>query len=571
MQLALIDAIGPFFRGVKKSRINWSKIHFQELVIHGNRRELFWKKIREDMHTFAGRVSALGYTAVTLDDVAHLTDHIWHEAGVREKIEVFRQEFRQLFAIIRSYDLKIFVTADYFTSSEGVDAKLEQTDTPPEIWFRKLVESFLLDFPEVSGIVLRIGESDGHDVTDCVRSRLMLRTASDVNRLLKILLPVFERESRTLIFRTWTVGAYLIGDLIWHRARIAKALKGIQSTALIISMKYGESDFFRYLPLNGHFFRIQNPKIIEFQARREYEGAGEFPSFMGWECERYAKELHNATNVVGFSVWCQTGGWHGFHRLAFLDKEAIWIELNTFVIHRILAKNRSTEEAIQEFFGEKNHALAVEFLQLCDTVIRKLFYVESFATQKLFFRRVRIPPLLHIFWDCIFINEHARRIMTHFVKDPKAEVEAGEAAFEHFERMIKLAKKLDLPVNDILFMRDTFHIILLARRYYFSPDQTWLQDAILDAKKNYKKTWPRSERQRFRVRTSFESVHYNQRLIRWLFQLVIRRQRGYRTALDRIFTIQVLSWMYRFFRARRENALPKFARKTAMGVDALFR
>ena len=56
-------------------------------------------------------------------------------------------------------------------------------------------------------------------------------------------------------------------------------------------MKHGESDFFRYLPLNRSFFRVKQRKLLELQARREYEGAGEYPSFIGWDCERFAEEL----------------------------------------------------------------------------------------------------------------------------------------------------------------------------------------------------------------------------------------------------------------------------------------
>jgi hypothetical protein len=41
--------------------------------------------------------------------------------------------------------------------------------------------------------------------------------------------------------------------------------------------------------------------------------------------------------------------------------------------------------------------------------------------------------------------------------------------------------------------------------------------------------------------------------------------------LDHVITLRVLSWTYRLFQARYERTLPKLARKTAMGVDALFR
>jgi hypothetical protein len=44
-----------------------------------------------------------------------------------------------------------------------------------------------------------------------------------------------------------------------------------------------------------------------------------------------------------------------------------------------------------------------------------------------------------------------------------------------------------------------------------------------------------------------------------------------RTVLDRIFTLNVLSWTFRLFQTRHETAMPKFFRKTAMGIDSVLR
>lgn len=571
MQLALIDAIGPFFRGFDQRRINWSKIPFTHLATAGEQRTAQWSAIRADFATLAGKVAALGYNAVTLDDLPHLSDHAWYEPELRARNAVFREEFRQLFAIARKHGLRVFVTTDYLTTSAAVDAQLRGDTGASRAWFRALVDRFLADFPEVAGIILRIGESDGHDVADPLRSRLSVRTAREVRRLLGELLPVFEQHGRQLVFRTWTVGAHLIGDLIWHRERLAQTLAGITSPALIVSMKYGESDFFRYLPLNRHFFRLDLPTIVEFQARREYEGAGEYPSFVGWEVEQYARELRGAKNLVGFSVWCQTGGWHAFRRLAFLQQEALWIELNATAIARIMRHGDSVETIVTAAVGEPRAADALEFLRHADEVVRQILYIEDFARQKLFFRRVRIPPLLHVFWDCVFFNDGTRRLLGHLVRDPEAALRGGEAAYRNFPRMLELAAKLDWPVEDVEFMRDTFRILLLARRYYFEPADPALEAEILAAKAAYKLRWPRPYRQRYRLRTSFEPLQVKMRTFRWLLALVLRRQRGYRPLLDHLFTLRVLSWAYRLFRARNEKALPKLARKTAMGVDALFR
>ncbi len=571
MELALIDAIGPFFRGLNSRRINWSKIPFAHLQTSGTGTARQWEGIRADLESFAARVAGLGYTAVTLDDVAHLSDDPWLEPGIRERNGVFRREFRRLFEILRAANLRIFLTADFLTTSEAVDARIGRDVGAATEWFSGQLRAVLEEFPEVDGVILRIGESDGVDVEDPLRSRLLLHTAGQANAMLRALLPLFEERGKRLIFRTWTAGAYLIGDLIWHRGRLASALEGIDSPAFVLSMKYGESDFFRYLPLNRHFFRHDAPKIIELQARREYEGAGEYPSFVGWDCEHYARELEGARNVIGISVWCQTGGWHAFRRLAFLEPAAVWIDLNAVAAVRIFRDKRTVEQVVTEVFGADRGPKALEFLRLVDEVILQILYIEEFAQQKLFFRRVRIPPLLHVYWDSIFFNDAVRRTMAHFVRDPEAALRQGSTAFGRFERMIVLARELDLPVEDIEFMRDTFAMILLAREYYLLPFGEEQDARIRAAKKAYKARWPRSHRPRYRIRVNPEPTAFTRRTVTWLLRIFVRRQRGYRRVLDRIFALNVLSWTYRLFHARHRKAMPKFLRKTAMGVDSLFK
>jgi hypothetical protein len=319
LEICLIDAIGPFFRGYDKPRINWSKIPFTHLATVGTKREAQWAQIREDLRVFVQQAAETGFTAVTLDDLAHLAPHPLHEADIAASIAVFREEFSKLFEIIRAAGLEIYITSDVLPVTPAVEAAIGRDREKLGAFYQELIDHFLRDFPAVSGLILRIGESDGVDVKDLIRTRLHVRTAADTNRLLRGLLPLFEKHGRTLILRTWTVGAHRIGDLIWHRRTLAGTLKGIDSPRFVLSMKYGESDFFRYLPLNRAFFRTPHRKIVELQARREYEGAGEFPSFIGWDFEDYARQLQGDANLVGISVWCQTGGWHRFRRLAFLE------------------------------------------------------------------------------------------------------------------------------------------------------------------------------------------------------------------------------------------------------------
>jgi hypothetical protein len=524
------------------------------------------------MRTFTREAAAAGYNAVTLDDLAHLAPHPLHEPETAARIAVFREEFRKIFRIVREVGLEIYVTSDVLPVTPRVNATLGNHRQRLEDFYIELVSGFLGDFPEVSGLVLRIGESDGVDVKDPIRTRLHVRSARETNRLLRALLPVFERHDRTLILRTWTVGAHRVGDLIWHRRTLAHALDGIDSPSFILSMKYGESDFFRYLPLNRAFFRTPHRKIAELQARREYEGAGEFPSFIGWDCENYARELQGDANLAGISVWCQTGGWHRFQRLTFLEEDDrdFWLRLNTVVALRIFRDRESVEDAVAGMVGPDRAPAVLELLRHAETVVKELHYISDFATQKLFFRRVRIPPLLHVYWDCLFINHAVRKVQRHFVRDPERALREGEAAYALFPRMIELARSANLPVADIEHWRDFCHLVRLARRYYFLPFDPELAEKIRASKKAYKKAWPSERRQRYRIKLSFEPFKVKRQTLGWLSSLLLRRQRGYRL-IDHVFTLNLLGIVFRLFRPGKSKAVPKFLRKSAMGVDALFR
>ncbi len=568
MEIFLIDAIGPFFRGYHKERVNWSKIHFTHLATADEQQ---WADIETDLRRFAREISAQGYNAVTLDDLAHLAPHPLHEADVAAQIEVFRGKFRRFFEILQNeFKLKIYLTTDVLPMTPAVAAGIGGDVRELEKYYQQLVCAVLDDFPQLEGLIMRIGESDGNDVEDPIRTQLHLTSAKETNRLLKLLLPDFEQRGKTLILRTWTVGAHRIGDLIWHSGTLAETLKGVDSPNFIVSMKHGESDFFRYLPLNRAFFRVKQKKIIEMQARREYEGAGEYPSFIGRDCERFARELTAAENMVGMSVWCQTGGWHRFHRLAFLEEgnRDVWIRLNTAVAIGVFKDGKSVEEIIADFTDKAPAVL--ELLRHSDTLIHELLYIEEFARQKLFFRRVRVPPMLHMYWDSIFVNHGVRKIVAHFVTDPERALRAGEAAAELFPRMIELAKNSSLPVDDIEHMRDAFGIILLARRYYLLPFDETIKEQVRDAKKLYKKRWPKEIRQRYRVKVSFEPFKLKRRTIAWGVGLMVRKKRGYRL-FDHFFTLSLLGYAYRIFRNRAPQALPAFMRESAMGVDVLFK
>ncbi|WP_319416555.1 hypothetical protein [Marispirochaeta aestuarii] len=199
-----------------------------------------------------------------------------------------------------------------------------------------------------------------------------------------------------MIFRTWTVGANKIGDLMWNPLSLDRLLRGVESDLFVLSMKYGESDFFRYLDVSPHFFSITVKLIVELQTRREYEGFGSYPSFVGWEYRRIHRRLKDLSNLAGIHVWCQTGGWSRFRDRTFLKKSSLWNELNTWVTIRMFRYDESVKKALKGFhrrYLQKGRKLSREerrkeiaglrrFLKLSDYLVLNVLYIPGFRISK---------------------------------------------------------------------------------------------------------------------------------------------------------------------------------------------
>ncbi len=568
MELFLIDAIGPFFRGYDRERVNWSKIpfmHLDGLDASG------WAEVEEEMRCFAGSVMEQGYNAVTLDDLAHLAPHPLHEPSVMSRIAFLRERFSRIFDFLtKDFGLRVFLTSDVLPMTPGlVDAMVEDPDEL-EGYYRNLVRGVLEDFPQLAGLVMRVGESDGHDVKDPIRTLLHLRNPAAANRLLRQMLPDFEHLDRELIFRTWTVGAHRIGDLIWSRETLDRTLEGLDSPKLIVSMKHGESDFFRYLPLNPAFSHVKQRKLLELQARREYEGAGEYPAFIGWDCERFASELSGVQNMAGISVWCQTGGWHRFRRRAFLEKDGrdVWIRLNTQAAISVFKDHKSANEAVETLLGPERTTATMALLGHADRAIRDILYVPEFASTAWYFRRVRIPPMLHVYWDSLFVNHALRKLMRHLVTDAGRTLAEGEQAAMVLPEMVPLAMEAGLPAEDVEHLCDFLSIVLLARRCYFGGADETIWDEIRAAKRAYKRRWPRH--QRYRIRISEDTFPVRRRVLSMSIRLLLRNRSDYRV-LDRLLLLYLASPIFDALLRTRNKVLPKLLRKSAMGVQTLLK
>lgn len=571
--LILIDGIGPFFRGNRRRRINWSKIDFADLDAGGCIPEERQRQIENDFRTFTRRAADMGCNAVTLDDLAHLVPHPAYPRTLLNKIEQYRTLYRRLFALAADAGLRVFVTTDLLFFNPAIDALTGGKQARIRTFAADMFHRLLEDFPEVAGVIVRIGESDGVDVEGDFQSRLVLRTPQQARRMLKALLPVFEHHRRLLIFRTWTVGVSKLGDLIWNRDTFRSLFDEIHSPALVISMKYGESDFFRYLPLNRLFFESDHRKLIEFQTRREYEGFGRYPSSIARDYERICKQLVSARNIAGISIWCQTGGWSGFRDLTLLDPGGIWNEINTELTVRIFRDKLTADQAMQAcckaHLGTVHWLPLRDLLDLSEHVVKNLLYIDDFATRRIFFRRLRLPPLIAVYWNHILISHLIRKVLRCYISASTGRelVRSGRRALHDIRRMKELAAQLGLPTEPFDFQHDTFRIIAAARAYYFLPHPERTLRRLSTLRDLYEARHPEP---RYEVHIDATPFPLRRIHLRRIINILFRRRHGYR-ALDRLLALTLYSALQPLIRRVNRRLFPDFAQNQTMGINTLFK
>ncbi len=567
----MIDALGPFcVTDDTRATVNWSKVPFATIETGGRLTKDTRDRIARNFETYVGKVAALGYDSLSIDDLAHLVVLPFYNSDLQALLGEYRLLYKRLFAIAGRHGMCVFVNTDYLFFNDDIRKHLLTEQKAPDEFYAELLEQALARWPQIDGVILRVGEKDGNDVTGHFLSQLMLRTPAQANALIKKILPVFETRGKTLVFRTWTVGAYPIGDLIWNKKTYDKTFAGITSDALVVSMKYGDTDFMRHLALNPLFGRGGHKTIVELQTRREWEGMGMFPSFVGWDYAGYLRRLAKNPNVIGLHAWCQTGGWakREWSNLTYLDGSSPWNELNTEVTIDIARYGMTVEQAIDKFCERRqmsNTKGFIELLRHSDIAIKKGLYVADLAQKSYYFRRTRIPTLMWATWDRIHVPSVVVYLHRMLLPRPNDVIAHGAEAESAADRMIALAEELGLSdqmQSSLRFERDTLVIFADLRQYMLrAQSDAWLDRA--NAKiATYERTYP--QHYSFPRLVSVK----NRRLRRSLLVPFVRESRPYRKR-DRIFlkTSPLQARLIRYYLRLSKSHLSE----QSMGLETLFK
>jgi hypothetical protein len=237
-----------------------------------------------------------------------------HVARARAMVAAFGPVFRYAHDMgLRVYFLTDMLALspplqDYLTRVYGGRAVED-----PGFWsvYQAGLRELLTAFPFTDGLMIRIGEGGsvyhlpGWDYT----SQIAVTTPAAVQSMLRALLATAGAEGRDIIFRSWTVGVGAVGDLHTNPDSYDEVLGRLDDPHLIVSTKFTQGDFYSHLPLNPTLLVGPQRRIVEFQARREFEGFGALPNdVVGLSQQALQAFLSANPHIEGVWNWTQDGG-----------------------------------------------------------------------------------------------------------------------------------------------------------------------------------------------------------------------------------------------------------------------
>ncbi len=268
------------------------------------------------------------------------------------------------------------------------------------------LESLLVRWPQVDGIVFRFGDTDaqrlpylvGNDIytPHCPRCSRFGRADRALAFIKKMHEVVVTGANKRLIVRAWNVRPNGMHDAPELAERIAEGLPGeADDDRLILSFKFTQTDFWRYQRWNpSSLVCAGRPIMYELQCQREFEGKGGVPNWQAplWrdgcpEVSDKEGEVHGLAeaagrvNLAGLWAWVRGGGWGG----PFVKNEQ-WIDANVFAVPRLADNPGADTHGLAEQWARdrlgadaKSAKLIVELLEDSPDFIRQAFYLEPFA------------------------------------------------------------------------------------------------------------------------------------------------------------------------------------------------
>jgi len=275
----------------------------------------------------------------------------------RTWVDAKAAEINKDYDAAKAAGLQVYCMSDLMVFPKRLVDKYKMTtsfkdirDTLTQRMLREELRMMFRDFPQLDGIVVRIGETYMQDAPYHVGGVVNQSSTITIVPLLQILREeVCVKLNKKVFFRTWLS---FDTNLTTYNA-VSAAVEPHDN--LIISVKHCEGDFHRGNAFSKVLGAGRHKQLVEVQAAREYEGKGAFPNYFGNGVidgfEEYKntmptapitslKQLYEQSPLLsGVWTWSKGGGWDG----PYITND-MWNELNTWVISK-WAQNPTRSEA----------------------------------------------------------------------------------------------------------------------------------------------------------------------------------------------------------------------------------
>ncbi len=384
--------------------------------------------------TYVDRMVSYGYDGVVVPGFLEYVTFAGVEGGdavyppgspYRERAAAMREQVGGMWAYADTMGMDVVMVTDMLALTApledylgglpgGLDADSEQ------LWdvYRAGADELLGGLPYVDGIMIRVGEAgavynlDGWDYY----SALEVTGDDQLRRMVRTFTDVAAEHDADVYLRSWSVGVGEVGDVHTNPDTYDRLLgdlgpeQGVDN--LVVSTKFAAGDFDSRLPLNPTLLSGPQQRIVEIQARREFEGSGAFPNDTTGE-HAAALQAVDAANprLDGVWVWTQSGGpqragpmslyltagfWQQWDlqvwtsaRLAW-DPDADHDEMERAWLRRTWSQDPTTVAALSDLLAASRQA------------VRDGLYVGPYAEQEVRAFGLEPPPMLWIFkWDLV--------------------------------------------------------------------------------------------------------------------------------------------------------------------------
>jgi hypothetical protein len=287
-----------------------------------------------------------------------------------------------LYSDCESKGLDVYCMADLILFPKTLIEKYKLNDTfgdisntKTEYFLRKQMQLMFDRFPQLDGLVVRIGETYLQDAPYHDGSIL---NKSDADKTIIPLMNILRDEicvkaNKKLIFRTWL--SFDVDASVYQK--VSDNVEPHEN--LLISVKHVEGDFHR-----GHSFSKvlgmgRHKQLVEIQCAREYEGKGAYPNYIadgvidGFEEHQTMtetsftsiREFYNESDLLaGIWTWTKGGGWEG----PYIDNE-LWPEVNAWVLARWANDPSAREDSLAKAYAIDSLGLTIEQAQVFYTFL----------------------------------------------------------------------------------------------------------------------------------------------------------------------------------------------------------